>query len=102
VRSASTPGSIVRALPAKAPAEGEAWSAILHDLEAIILPGLTHWESPRFMAYFKPHSSAASVVGELLSAGINAMGFRCVADTARENCRPWLPLQVGPAPPLHR
>ena len=63
-----------------APTKGESWGRIMTDLETAIVPGLTHWEaSNKFFAYFKPHSSYPAVLGELLCAGLNVMGFDWIA-----------------------
>ena len=85
VRSQVQPGYIAgdsSSFPLRAPVNGEPWSAIRQDIDDVIRPGLTHWESPNFFAYFKPTSSFPSVLGDLLAAGINVMGFswisRCV------------------------
>ncbi len=54
---------------------GDNWEDIMQDVNKAIIPGLTHWESPQFFAYFKPHASYESILGELLTAGFNVMGF---------------------------
>ena len=69
------PGAIVAALPAEPPDEPEAFSAVLADLDAVLLPGLTHWQSPRFFAYFATTGSEPGVLAELLSAGLNQVGI---------------------------
>lgn len=70
-------------LPPSAPSSPEPWGAILADLDSKIVPGLTHWEaSNRFFAYFKPHSSYPAVLGEMLCAGLNVMGFDWIASPA--------------------
>jgi len=75
VLSRSQPGSIHDALPAAAPADAEPFARIMSDFEELILPGVTHWNHPRFFAYFPANNSAPSILGELLSAGlgVNAM-----------------------------
>lgn len=56
---------------------------IMSDLNSVIVPGLTNWEaSNRFFAYFKPHSSYPAVMGELVCAGLNVMGFDWIASPA--------------------
>lgn len=65
------------------------------DLDTVIAPGLTHWEaSNRFFAYFKPHASYPAVLGELLCAGLNVMGFDWIASPAATElevvCLDWL------------
>ena len=69
------PGAIAAALPAEPPDEPEAFSAVLADLDAVLLPGLTHWQSPRFFAYFATTGSEPGVLAELLSAGLNQVGI---------------------------
>lgn len=75
VLSRSQPGTIHDALPAAAPADAEPFSQVMKDFEELILPGVTHWNHPRFFAYFPANNSAPSILGELLSAGlgVNAM-----------------------------
>jgi len=75
VMSRCQPGEIAAALPRSAPEEGEGMAAILSDFRRDILPGVTHWNHPRFFAYFPANNSYPSILGELLSAGlgVNAM-----------------------------
>jgi hypothetical protein len=71
------------ALPGSAPVEPEGYRSIMSDLDSKIVPGLTHWEaSNKFFAYFKPHASYPAVLGELLCAGLNVMGFDWIASPA--------------------
>jgi aromatic-L-amino-acid/L-tryptophan decarboxylase len=69
------PGEIRARLPASAPEEGEPFSAVLRDLDEIILPGITHWQHPRFFAYFSISSSQPAILAELLTATLNATSF---------------------------
>ncbi len=69
------PGQIRAGLPAKPPQHGETFEAILHDVETVILPGVTHWQSPNFFAFFPANASGPSVLGELLSAGLGVQGM---------------------------
>ena len=57
------------------PAQGEPFDAILRDVEEIILPGITHWQSPNFFGYFPSNNSGPSILGELLSAGLGVQGM---------------------------
>jgi aromatic-L-amino-acid decarboxylase len=75
VRSRLAPGDIRRRLAPAAPEQGEPFDAILHDLDDIILPGITHWQSPSFFAYFPGNSSPPAVLGELVSAGLGVQGM---------------------------
>src|SRR2546427_12612996 len=70
VLSRVEPGKIHGSLPANPPAEGETFEAMLKDLEKLILPGITHWQSPNFFAYFPFNNSGASILGGLLSSGV--------------------------------
>jgi aromatic-L-amino-acid decarboxylase len=69
------PGQIRAGLPAEPPAEGEPFEAILGDVADKILPGVTHWQSPNFFAYFPANASGPSMLGELLSAGLGVQGM---------------------------
>jgi aromatic-L-amino-acid decarboxylase len=69
------PGAVRAALPASPPDEPEPFAAILRDLDDVLMPGLTHWQSPRFFAYFATTGSEPGVLAELLSAGLNQVGI---------------------------
>jgi len=75
VLSQVVPGEIRAALPASAPDEPEPFSAILDDLDAVLLPGLTHSQSPRWFAYFAITGSEPGILAELLIAGLNQLGI---------------------------
>ncbi len=75
VLSTAAPGSIRAALPDAPPAHGEPFEAMLADVERIIMPGITHWQSPNFFAYFPANASFPSILGELLSAGLGVQGM---------------------------
>ena len=62
-------------MPEHPPRQGEPFDAILKDVNEIILPGVTHWQSPNFFAYFPCNNSGPSVLGELLSAGLGVQGM---------------------------
>jgi len=69
------PGAIAEALPAEPPEDPEPFSSVLADLDAVLLPGVTHWQSPRFFAYFATTGSEPGVLAELLAAGLNQVGI---------------------------
>ncbi len=69
------PGDVRRKLPSAPPEEAESFDALLADLDDIVVPGLTHWQHPRFFAYFPANSSPAAILGDLLSSGIGAQGM---------------------------
>src|SRR5204863_328442 len=75
VLSPVAPGTVRAALPAAAPERGEPFSGVLADLDRAILPGITHWQSPRFFAFFPGNTSGPSILGELLSAGLAVQGM---------------------------
>jgi aromatic-L-amino-acid decarboxylase len=75
VLSRVEPGEIRSALPASPPDEPEPFSAVLADLDDVIAPGLTHWQSPRFFAYFATTSTEPAILAELLAAGLNQVGI---------------------------
>ncbi|MGH9416668.1 MAG: pyridoxal-dependent decarboxylase [Terriglobales bacterium] len=69
------PGEVRRALPAAPPARGEPFERVLADVEQVLMPGITHWQSPNFFAFFPANSSEMSILGELLSAGLGVQGM---------------------------
>ncbi|WBU57360.1 pyridoxal phosphate-dependent decarboxylase family protein [Paracoccus sediminicola] len=75
VRAQTQPGEIYRAMPVRPPETGEEMQAIFDDFEAIIQPGMTHWQHPRFFAYFPANAAPVSVVAEHL---VTAMAAQCM------------------------
>jgi aromatic-L-amino-acid decarboxylase len=75
VLSQAEPGQIRASLPADPPAKGESFPAILADIEKLILPGVTHWQSPNFFAYFPSNASGPAILGDLLSSGLGVQGM---------------------------
>src|SRR6202165_3763342 len=75
VLSQVQPGEIRSMLPAKAPEQGEAFDKILSDIDRIVLPGITHWQSPNFYAYFPSNASGPAILGDLLSSGLDVQGM---------------------------
>ena len=69
------PGDIRSRLPAQAPDDPEPFSAVLRDLDEILLPGVTHWQHPRFFAYFATSAAEPGILAELLAATLNSVGF---------------------------
>src|SRR5262245_43533679 len=65
------PGDITRALPDRAPEDPEPFETIMADFERVLLPGVTHWNSPNFFAYFAITGSAPGVLADFLSAALN-------------------------------
>src|SRR2546422_8195369 len=75
VLSQVKPGQVRESLPGSAPTKGEPFEAILKDVEKLILPGVTHWQSPNFFAYFPSNASGPSILGDLLSSGLGVQGM---------------------------
>jgi aromatic-L-amino-acid decarboxylase len=69
------PGDIRSRLPATPPERGEPFADVLRDLDEILLPGITHWQSPRFFAYFANSAAEPAILAELLAATLNAVAF---------------------------
>ncbi len=75
VLSRVQPGQIRASLPADPPAKGESFDAMLKDVEKLILPGITHWQSPNFFAFFPSNASGPAILGDLLSSGLGVQGM---------------------------
>jgi len=75
VSATSAPGEIAAMLPRSAPEQPEPFDALLADLDRIVLPGVTHWQSPGFFAYFPANSSPPAILGELVAAGLGVNGM---------------------------
>jgi aromatic-L-amino-acid/L-tryptophan decarboxylase len=70
-----TPGEIAARLPDAAPEEGEPFASVLRDLDEILLDGVTHWQHPRYFAYFATSASEPGILAELLAATLNSISF---------------------------
>lgn len=75
VLSQVRPGEVRARLPGAAPQQPEPFKAVLRDLEEIILPGLTHWQSPNFFGFFPSNHSWPSILGDLVSSGLGVQGM---------------------------
>jgi aromatic-L-amino-acid/L-tryptophan decarboxylase len=75
VLSQAKPGQIRASLPATPPAHGEPFDALLKDIGELILPGITHWQSPNFFAYFPSNASGPAILGDLLCSGLGVQGM---------------------------
>jgi aromatic-L-amino-acid decarboxylase len=98
------PGDIRHALPAQPPEQPEAMEAILADIDRVLMPGITHWNSPGFMAYFGITGSGPGILGEMLSGAlnINAMLWRTspAATELEQVTLDWLRQMLGLPRPL--
>ena len=93
------PGDIYKQLPDEAPINGEPITDIFNDFKDIILPGMTHWQSPSFHAYFPGNNSKPSILAEMLTA---TMGAQCMvwatspaATELEDKVMEWLGKMVG-------
>ena len=82
VQAQVAPGELIGRLPAAAPEKGEPIDAILADLDRLILPGITHWQHPRFFGYFPSGGSLTSVLGDMVSTGLGVIGLNWQASPA--------------------
>jgi aromatic-L-amino-acid decarboxylase len=93
------PGAVKAQLPARPPEHPEPFTAILNDLDRIVVPGLSHWQHPRFFGYFPSNGSLASVLGDYVSTGLGVLGLTWQASPAlsevEEVATGWLRQMVG-------
>ena len=75
VLSRAEPGAVRAKLPEAAPERSEPFADVLRDVDEIVLPGITHWQSPNFYAYFPANASGPSILGDLLSSGLGVQGM---------------------------
>ena len=75
VQSTVRPGEIRGKIPESAPEAPEPFDALLADLDSVVMPGVTHWQSPNWFAYFPANSSPPAVLGELAAAGLAVQGM---------------------------
>jgi aromatic-L-amino-acid decarboxylase len=75
VLSRLAPGEFRASLPPAAPEGAESLDAILADLDRVVMPGVTHWNHPGFLAYFANTASAPGILGELVAAALNQVGI---------------------------
>jgi aromatic-L-amino-acid/L-tryptophan decarboxylase len=105
VLSRVEPGAVRAALPAAPPDEPEPFAAVLQDLDDVLLPGITHWNHPRFFAYFAISGSEPGILAELLAAtlNVNAMLWRTspAATELEELVLDWVAQLMGLPEGLH-
>jgi aromatic-L-amino-acid/L-tryptophan decarboxylase len=102
VKSQVSPRDIFAKIPDHPPANPESFDALIKDLNNIILPGITHWQSPNFYAYFPANVSPPSILAEML---ISALGAQCMiwetspaAAELEEKVMNWLREMIGLPP----
>ncbi|KAI1297692.1 Aromatic-L-amino-acid decarboxylase [Halotydeus destructor] len=76
------PFYMVNLVPDHAPEEPETWDAVFKDIERVIMPGMTHWHSPQFHAYFPTANSYPAICADMLSSALACIGFTWIASPA--------------------
>jgi aromatic-L-amino-acid/L-tryptophan decarboxylase len=99
VMSTVEPGSVRAQLPTAPPEKPESLDAVFSDLERIIVPALSHWQSPKFFGYFPSNGELSSVLGDYLSTGLGVLGLSWQSSPAltelEEVMADWLRQMVG-------
>jgi aromatic-L-amino-acid decarboxylase len=99
VMSRVEPGFVRAQLPASPPQEPEGFDAILDDLDRVVLPGLSHWQHPRFFGYFPSNGDLSSVLGDYVSTGLGVIGLSWQSSPAlteiEEVTTEWVRQMVG-------
>ena len=99
VMAQTAPGAIKEQLPPHPPADPEPFDALVRDLDRIIVPGLSHWQHPRFFGYFPSNGSLASVLGDFVSTGLGVLGLAWQASPAltevEEIATDWMRQMLG-------
>ena len=81
VRSQVRYGEIRKQLKATPPEQGESITTIFNDFKEKLLPGITHWQSPKYFAYFPANSSPPSVLAEMLTAALAVQGMKWITSS---------------------
>ena len=99
VMARTAPGEVRAGLPAAPPQEPEPFESVVGDLDRIVLPGLSHWQSPRFFGYFPGNAAPASVLGDYVSTGLGVLGISWQSSPAitevEEVVMDWVRQMVG-------
>ncbi|HUK75978.1 MAG TPA: pyridoxal-dependent decarboxylase [Thermoleophilia bacterium] len=99
VMSRVRPGDVAARLPAEPPLRGDGLGAVIDDLNATVLPGITHWNHPGFFAYFPSNTDLSSVLADLVSSGLGAQGMSWqtspAATEVEDVVMDWLRRMVG-------
>lgn len=99
VMAQTAPGAIKAQLPAHPPEQPESFDAVLRDLDAIVMPGLSHWAHPKFFGYFPCNGDLSSVLGDFASTGLGVLGLAWQSSPAlteiEEVATDWLRQMLG-------
>jgi aromatic-L-amino-acid decarboxylase len=72
------PGYLKKLIPSAAPEQPDKWEDLVSDIERVVMPGVTHWNSPHFHAYFPTSNSYPSICADILSDALSTIGFSWV------------------------
>src|SRR4029450_2333451 len=93
------PGGIKSQLPAQPPDTPEPFEAVMRDLDAVVMPGLSHWSHPKFFGYFPCNGDLSSVLGDFASTGLGVLGLAWQSSPAlteiEEVATDWLRQMLG-------
>ena len=99
ITTAAKPGSIKAQLPVSPPLQAEDISGILDEIDRVVMPGITHWQHPRFFAYFPSNSLLSGVIGDYLATGLGVLGLSWQSSPAltelEEVATDWLRQMLG-------
>jgi len=99
VMARTEPGEIKAQLPPSPPDAPEPFDTIVADLDRLVVPGLSHWQHPRFFGYFPSNGSLASVLGDYVSTGLGVLGLAWQSSPAltevEEVATDWLRQMLG-------
>src|SRR5262249_60160657 len=99
------PGGLPARLPAPPPGEPEPFASVLRDLDEVLLPAVTHWNHPRFFAYFATSSCEPAILAEFLAAALNTVAIRWQASPVSTELEyvvlGWLAQLLGLPPGWH-
>ncbi len=99
VMAPSEPGAVRALFPTAPPSAGEPFGRVIEDLERLVMPGLSHWQHPRFFGYFPANASLAGVLGDLASTGLGVLGLSWQSSPAltelEEVVTNWMRQMVG-------
>src|SRR5579859_514065 len=99
VMARTEPGDVKRQLPSAPPQDPESFDSVLADLDRVVMPGLSHWQHPRFFGYFPANAQLAGILGDLVSTGLGVLGLSWQSSPAvtevEEVVTDWVRRMVG-------